>query len=620
MKLVYIVVLYCLCISSNAQPVSESVSNVTETLDGGLSDADVNDPHIKDVAAFALSEIDRRQNSAFKQALVQIVSAKTQVVGGTLYHLRLEIGASNCRKGKDDATSECTLKAGSNIQVCDVKVWDKPWLPTRQVTELSCSAKTSRRKRETLVGGLADADVSEEGVKNAVDFALTEIDKTSNSAYKQALVQILSAQRQVVAGTLYHLQFEVGDSNCDKRSSGTDSECSVKDGSNHQVCSVKVWDRPWLNKKEVTHLHCSAKSARRRRQTIPGGLADADVNEEGVKKAADFALTEIEKTSNSAYKQTLVQILSAKKQVVAGFLYHLQLEVGESSCDKGSNKPASECSLREGSNNQICTVKVWDRPWLKSREVTQVDCSAKSARRRRTAPDITPPGGLFDADTDNVDIKSAAAFAVTEINNRQNSDDKLILVQILGAQSQIVAGSLHYLKLEIGESNCSKANSGATSECTLRENSNNQVCDVKIWDRPWLNKREITEIQCSSKSDRTRRAALPDVRGVGLQGAKIDDNVKNAAAFAVSEIDKQQDSEYKLVLVKIIFAQTQVVAGRLYNFKLEIGQSNCTKGNDVVTAQCTVQDKSRNQICIVLVYEVLWENRIEASNIKCIPK
>ncbi|XP_049786847.1 T-kininogen 2 isoform X2 [Schistocerca cancellata] len=498
MKLVYIVVLYCLCISSNAQPVSESVSNVTETLVGGLSDADVNDPHIKDVATFALSEIDRRQNSAFKQALVRIVSAKTQVVGGTLYHLQLEIGASNCRKGKDDANSECTLKAGSNIQVCDVKVWDKPWLPTRQVTELSCSAKTSRRKREALVGGLVDADVNEEGVKNAVDFALTEIDKTSNSAYKQVLVQILSAQKQVVAGTLYHLQFEVGDSNCDKRSSKADSECSLKDGSNHQVCSVKVWDRPWLNKKEVTHLHCSAKSARRRRQTIPGGLADADVNEEGVKKAADFALTKIDKTSNSAYRQTLVQILSAKKQIVAGSLYHL--------------------------------------------------------------------------------------------------------------------------KLEIGESNCSNANSGATSECTLRENSNNQVCDVKVWDRPWLNMREITEIRCSSKSDRTRRAVLPDVPPGSLQDAEINDSVKNAAAFAVSEIDKQQDSESKLVLVKIVSAQTQVVAGRLYNFELEIGQSNCTKGNDVATAQCTVQDKSRNQICSVQVYEVLWENRIEASNIKCVPK
>ncbi|XP_049786846.1 T-kininogen 2 isoform X1 [Schistocerca cancellata] len=550
MKLVYIVVLYCLCISSNAQPVSESVSNVTETLVGGLSDADVNDPHIKDVATFALSEIDRRQNSAFKQALVRIVSAKTQVVGGTLYHLQLEIGASNCRKGKDDANSECTLKAGSNIQVCDVKVWDKPWLPTRQVTELSCSAKTSRRKREALVGGLVDADVNEEGVKNAVDFALTEIDKTSNSAYKQVLVQILSAQKQVVAGTLYHLQFEVGDSNCDKRSSKADSECSLKDGSNHQVCSVKVWDRPWLNKKEVTHLHCSAKSARRRRQTIPGGLADADVNEEGVKKAADFALTKIDKTSNSAYRQTLVQILSAKKQ----------------------------------------------------------------------APDITPPGDLFDADTENVDIKSAAAFAVTKINNWQNSNDKLILVQILRAQSQIVAGSLYHLKLEIGESNCSNANSGATSECTLRENSNNQVCDVKVWDRPWLNMREITEIRCSSKSDRTRRAVLPDVPPGSLQDAEINDSVKNAAAFAVSEIDKQQDSESKLVLVKIVSAQTQVVAGRLYNFELEIGQSNCTKGNDVATAQCTVQDKSRNQICSVQVYEVLWENRIEASNIKCVPK
>ncbi|XP_047116598.1 cystatin-SA-like [Schistocerca piceifrons] len=107
----------------------------------------------------------------------------------------------------------------------------------------------------------------------------------------------------------------------------------------------------------------------------------------------------------------------------------------------------------------------------------------------------------------------------------------------------------------------------------------------------------------------------------GLEDADVNDEaVKNAAAFAVSEIDKQQDSEHKLVLVEIISAQTQIVSGTIYYLELEIGESNCTKGNDVATTECIVQQNSNNQICSVQVLEVQWENILEASNINCVPK
>ncbi|XP_049828718.1 cystatin-like isoform X1 [Schistocerca gregaria] len=197
MKLVYFLVLYCSCISVNAHLGLCNETDPTTPIPGGLTKADVNDPYIKNISAFALPTINRRFDATFK--IARIISAETQIVAGTLYYLRLEVCTTNSNRGEDDPSSECIQTGEVNKQLCDVQVWDRPWLPEREVTELNCTAINARRKRETIPGGLSDADVSEEGVRRAAEFALTEIDKRSNSAYKQTLVQILNAQKQDAA-------------------------------------------------------------------------------------------------------------------------------------------------------------------------------------------------------------------------------------------------------------------------------------------------------------------------------------------------------------------------------------------------------------------------------------
>lgn len=96
-------------------------------------------------------------------------------------------------------------------------------------------------------------------------------------------------------------------------------------------------------------------------------------------------------------------------QVVNGRLVSLTLEIGSSSCRKGSNKTNEECSLKTDSvilwnhvclytcnkmrmsvscsmnfnlqNNQICNVEVWIRDYLNKREVVKSQCSPKRDRR-----------------------------------------------------------------------------------------------------------------------------------------------------------------------------------------------------------------------------------------------
>eukprot|EP00762_Andalucia_godoyi_P000412 ANDGO_03050.mRNA.1 Cystatin OS=Bitis arietans PE=1 SV=1 len=60
---------------------------------------------------------------------------------------------------------------------------------------------------------------------------------------------------------------------------------------------------------------------------MPGGRSPADLNDPGVRAAALFAIDQINQASNSFYKGTLHEVISAETQVVAGVNYFLLLDM-----------------------------------------------------------------------------------------------------------------------------------------------------------------------------------------------------------------------------------------------------------------------------------------------------
>lgn len=58
-----------------------------------------------------------------------------------------------------------------------------------------------------------------------------------------------------------------------------------------------------------------AASANPGKTRLVGGLEDADVNEEGVQQALNFALSEYNKASNDAFHSRAMRVVRARKQV-----------------------------------------------------------------------------------------------------------------------------------------------------------------------------------------------------------------------------------------------------------------------------------------------------------------
>ncbi|KAJ4724522.1 Cysteine proteinase inhibitor [Melia azedarach] len=84
---------------------------------GGLRDMQgtSNSLEIEDLGRFAVDQHNKKQNAMLQYG--KVLTAKQQVVAGTMYHLTLE------------------AQDGDKKKVYEAKVWEKPWLKFKELTE-----------------------------------------------------------------------------------------------------------------------------------------------------------------------------------------------------------------------------------------------------------------------------------------------------------------------------------------------------------------------------------------------------------------------------------------------------------------------------------------------------
>ncbi|PSN29667.1 hypothetical protein C0J52_23971 [Blattella germanica] len=417
----------------------------------------------------------------------------------------------------------------------------------------------NRNRRETSltpnVGALKEvADSEKELVDKLAQIAVNTLDEIDEDDKKRVVLEILSAQKQIVNGIMYHLLLRIVSTSCSElgqsdpscvneqlspirickvelhRSFASNSQLDAKvvtgyniyltltlrdsvhrkgenitDGCQQDAnsetinCHVTIWDRPWIeNSQQLTSSNCSENGTRVKRDTsetdhprLIGGPIDADTNDTYIQELAGTALEEVDRRSNAIYKQQIVRIIEAKKQ-----------------------------------NNQICYVEIWDRSWLSDRRITNFSCSP--AEVTATSASITTEavvnrkkrdtlGGHSTANTSDPYIQEVANTALLDVDRRSNALHKQQIVRIISATKQ-----------------------------------NNQICHAEVWDRPWLQDRRVTNISCSPVSAAT----------ITTTNTEVSDEL--------------------------------VVAGTLTRLTIEIGYSKCRKGHEDDVDTCELRENSKS--------------------------
>ncbi|CAL1297383.1 unnamed protein product [Larinioides sclopetarius] len=96
--------------------------------------------------------------------------------------------------------------------------------------------------------------------------------------------------------------------------------------------------------------------------SLLGGWEDASIDDEDVLAAVNHAAKGLSKQFSGPYHHKLAKVLKAKKQVVAGMNYKLDVIVGETNCKKNEVEfeNAADCDFQDGiSTYKKCQVIVY---------------------------------------------------------------------------------------------------------------------------------------------------------------------------------------------------------------------------------------------------------------------
>ncbi|XP_016364162.1 cystatin-like [Sinocyclocheilus rhinocerous] len=110
-----------------------------------------------------------------------------------------------------------------------------------------------------LTGAPMDADMNDEGVQNALQFAVAHYNRQSNDAFVRQVSEVIKVQKQVVSGLKYIFTVKMGRTNC--RKGGVETLCAVHEDPNvarATQCKITVWSQPWINSIKVLENTCLA--------------------------------------------------------------------------------------------------------------------------------------------------------------------------------------------------------------------------------------------------------------------------------------------------------------------------------------------------------------------------
>ncbi|XP_064020709.1 cystatin-like [Pogoniulus pusillus] len=99
-------------------------------------------------------------------------------------------------------------------------------------------------------------------------------------------------------------------------------------------------------------------------------------NDEGLQQALRFAMEKYNEASNDLYSSRVVRVISAKKQIVAGVKYIMEVEIARTTCEKPAADPQN-CAFPDSpqlSQHTVCKFVVYVVPWLGKTELLQREC------------------------------------------------------------------------------------------------------------------------------------------------------------------------------------------------------------------------------------------------------
>ncbi|KAG5884611.1 hypothetical protein JTB14_023810 [Gonioctena quinquepunctata] len=384
-----------------------------------------------------------------------------------------------------------------------------------------------------------------------------------------------------------------------------------------KICTLIVHTEDDLSNPSLVKSNCNAKRTRRS-NNIPGGIVDKKKDDPEVKQFLNEGLLHLDSQSPHKNRYKIKEILSASTQVVSGTLLRVKAKVIVSDCEKGNNGNVDECGELEGATGKVCNFKIWNRPWLPKGRETNIKCEEEeqtySFRTRRDIQE-TPTGdykrtrrgikgGVKDLEKDDQRVKESLTEGLLHLDSQSPHEHRYKIKEILGASTQVVAGTLLRIKAKMVGRQARSAIS-------------------KFGTKPWLENGKETNITCendeqtySFRSGNKRASRSVKLGGIGdIQ--KDDPQVKGFLNDGLLHLDSHSPHKNRYKIKEILSATTQSVSGTLFRVKAKVVVSDCEKGHDGNLDKCGELEGATSKVCNFEIWNQPWLEKGRETNIQC---
>ncbi|KAK7028035.1 hypothetical protein SK128_006390 [Halocaridina rubra] len=296
------------------------------TAAGGWHPANVNDSSIQKLGYLIADEFDVRSDEDNLFIFNKIIKAEKQVTSGLKYHLVVELLETVCPKYKRriDKT-RCVTDIGEEPMICEANVLIQPWLSKQEVMNLHCAER----------GDFQEGDDSME-----ISYHRVHPSAHARPVFKSQFVVRTSDESLESNERFYHPSGRAVNRRHDTEEDDSD---------------------------ELPNF--------RNRRGLLGGAVTTDVDDPKVKEIADFAIKSMDSLSEDPHVRKVEKIHSAKKQIVAGINYYLNVTVVWTTCLKADEvEDLSTCRRDTSRNPLLCNIVVYERSWEKYRKVMEASC------------------------------------------------------------------------------------------------------------------------------------------------------------------------------------------------------------------------------------------------------
>ncbi|KPJ01501.1 Putative cysteine proteinase CG12163 [Papilio xuthus] len=406
----------------------------------------------------------------------------------------------------------------------------------------SHSNQEEKRSKRNLnfVGGKLSKDNNDPKYKTLAEEALAKYLQISNVDEEFEVLKIEDVTVQVVSGQLTTITFQIVKKHAQSMSP--------------QTCVAQVWEKPWLQFKDIkVTCQYNQSQVKRRKRQIPGGAFEQNPNDPKYLELANESMQKYLETTGNSRPHKVVEVEKVTTQVVSGTLTEIHFKI----------LPA------QGTGDVIsCLSNVWEQIWLKKKDI-DVNCQIGDGKWRSKRQIIA--GGITEQNPNDPQFWELADESLQKYLQTTGNLIPHKVVEVERVTTQVVQGFMTRIYFKI---------------LPLQGTGGVLSCFSKVWQESSQAKHIAVNCQVGDGKWRLKRQVF---------GGKTEQNPNDPKYLELANESMQKYLEttgnlrpYKVVEVEKV--TTQLVSGTMTEIHFKILPAQGT--GDVISCLSKVWEQS----------------------------